>query len=529
MESSPLMLLLPELILTAGGCLVILLGINRKQQGSALSLPMTMVVLLAAGLAFGLGDRPTDVSPLPGLMLTPLAHFARGATLLMGVLFVLVNWQQPDRSERGDYGGMMLYSLLGAMLTASANDLLVLFLAIELVAVPTYILVALSRTDERASEGSLKYFFLGALSAAILAYGFSFLYGASGTTLMAGPSGPSFQGLMDDSSSFRAMTLVGFVLAFGGLFFKIAAVPFHAYAPDVYEGAASPLTGLLGFLPKFAGFVALIKLMAAVGWQLPTGLMWLLWVVAAASMTVGNVLALLQSNVKRILAYSSISHTGYMMIGLLVGPAIGGGPLKDGVAALLFYIVVYGVMNLGAFAVLACVEVNDRAAETLDDLSGLNRRHPWLAFVLALSVFSLMGFPPTAGFIGKVFLFTGAFSLEATHPWRGPLIALTIIAVLNTAVGAAYYLRIAAACYLGSEKVPAQPVGGRLLRLGVAICGTGVVVLFALPAPLKTQAEIASLGTRGQVVHAESGESPQPAIAGRDVSASPVPAPQPNP
>lgn len=520
MDGASLLVMLPELILIGGACLVLLVGVPRRGRGSALVLPLALGVLLAACLAFCLGNRPVGVSPFPGLLLSPLSHFVRGAALLVGVLILLVNWHQPERTERGDYSGMILFSLSGVLLTACANDLLVLFLALELVSIPTYVLVALSRTDDRAPEGSLKYFFLGSLAAAILAYGFSFLYGVVGSTVLAASQGPSLHDLATLNGSIGGIALIGLVLAFGALFFKIAAVPFHAYAPDVYEGAASPITGLLGFLPKLAGFVALIKISAALDWHLPDSLAWMLWLVAAASMTVGNVLALLQTNVKRILAYSSIAHTGYMLIGLLVGPAIAEGPFKDGVAALLFYIVVYGVMNLGAFAVLAALEVEGRSAETLEGISGLNRRHPWLACVLALSVFSLMGFPPTAGFIGKLFLFTGAFSTEAGHPFRGPLIVLTVIAVVNTAISAAYYLRIAAACYLGESKKVVRPTGGLLLRFGIAACSLSIVALFLIPGRLADQAGIAGAATSTTAVAAEgatgSGSPPAPVLASDD-------------
>jgi NADH-quinone oxidoreductase subunit N len=288
------------------------------------------------------------------------------------------------------------------MLTASADDLVVLFFALELVSVPTYILVALSRTDRRASEAALKYFFLGAMAAAITVYGLSFLYGITGTTIMSHGADHTIASYFNSQRELSTYALVGLVLVFAGLCFKVAAVPFHAYAADVYEGAASGITGLLGFLPKLAGFVAMIKIFAVCGWQIPGPVMWMLWIVAALTMTVGNTLALLQTNVKRTLAYSSIAHTGYMLIGLLVGPLAGAGPMHDGIAAILFYITVYGVMNLGVFAVLTNLSVKGKPVETLDDLAGISQTAPFSALAMAICVFSLMGFPPTAGFLGKV-------------------------------------------------------------------------------------------------------------------------------
>jgi NADH-quinone oxidoreductase subunit N len=210
-------------------------------------------------------------------------------------------------------------------------------------------------------------------------------------------------------------------------------------------------------------------------------------------MTFGNVLALLQKNVKRMLAYSSIAHTGYMMIGLLVGPVAGKGPMHDGVAALLFYIAIYGAMNLGAFALLTAFRTRGRAMETLDDIAGLAVRAPLVALALAVCVFSLMGFPPTAGFIGKLYIFSSAFSLAESHPFHGPLIALAIIGVVNSAIAAAYYLRIVASAYLGTEPEQTEAAGGTAVRVGLAFCSIPLLVVFAWPASLARPARDATV------------------------------------
>ncbi|GAG13397.1 unnamed protein product, partial [marine sediment metagenome] len=267
-----------------------------------------------------------------------------------------------------------------------------------------------------------------------------------------------------------------------------AAVPFHVYAPDVYEGAAAPVTGLLGFFPKLAGFVALVKIFGALSWELPLSLQWMIWIVAAVTMTTGNVLALLQTNAKRMLAYSSIAHTGYMLIALLVGPVLGAGPLHDGVAALLFYVTIYGAMNLGAFALLSAFAVRGKPAETLDDLAGLARKAPLAGLAFAVCVFSLMGFPPTAGFLGKLYVFSSAFSLDATHPFHGPLIVLAVIGVLNSVIGAGYYLKLIGAVYLSDKQADLVPVGGTPVRWGLALCGIAMVVLFVWPSGLVNKA-----------------------------------------
>ena len=482
----------PELILLIASFGALFLGLAGSESARQWVSPLTCAAVVLALLVTLLGAGASQDVMGFGLRIGPLTHYVRVITLGIGTLIVLVNWHQPVAGERGEYMAMILYSLLGVLLTASANDMVVLFFAIELVSVPTYVLVALSRTDQRASEAAVKYFFLGALAAAILAYGLSFLYGVAGTTRLHTPSAGAVLAGASAATDVGAYFLIGMLLVIAGLAFKIAAVPLHVYAADVYEGAASPITGMLAFVPKLAGFVALIKVFSACAWALPPSLMWVLWLMAAATMTVGNVLALLQHNVKRMLAYSSIAHSGYMLIALLVGPIAGEGPMKDGVAALLFYIGVYGAMNLGVFALLSAFKSADREIETLDDLSGLAVRAPLAAFALAVCVFSLMGFPPTAGFLGKLYIFSSAFSLPSTHAFQGPLVALAIIGVVNSAIAAAYYLRIVSAVYMGAEIEPVAPVARRPVRLCLALCAVPMLLLFIWPAALASPARHAT-------------------------------------
>ena len=482
--------LAPEWVLGIGACVVLVVGMLGRPAGRFAAL--FSVLCVGAALAWSLRSDFPAGEVAPGVWLTPLTFYARVIALSMGLLILLVNWNQPDLRERGEYFSMILFSLLGVLLTASANDWVVLFFAVELVSIPTYILVALSREDRRSSEAAIKYFFLGALSAALLVLGLVFLYGATGTTaihkIVEGSGVPLIQG----GAAMTALSTIGLLLVVGGLAFKTAAVPFHAYVADVYEGAASPVAGMLGFVPKFAGFLALIKVLTSIGWNIPTELMWLLWVMAAATMTVGNVLALLQRNVKRMLAYSSVAHTGYMLIALLVGPVAGQGPMHDGVAALLFYVAVYGAMNLGVFALLGAFKSGQRDAETLDDIAGLARRSPGAALGLAVCAFSLMGLPPTAGFLGKLYVFSSAFSLPDTHPMHGAMIVLAVIGVINSAIGAAYYLRIVAALYMGGECKETVPAGGAPIRVGLGLCALAMIAMFAWPSVLSREASQAT-------------------------------------
>ena len=508
-------LLAPEICMIGGACLLFLIGVSKSALTRSLTAPLAVVVVILAMIAtyrFGqplnIYGQPLHPAPPAELAFSSLTWYVRWIALLVGSLILLINWQVPAENERGEFFGLILCSMTGVMLTGSANDLVVLFLALELVSVPTYVLVALSRTDQRASEGAMKYFFLGALAAAVTVYGFSILYGSGGTTLLYSTSTTSIADQFSGGQSMGTYTLLGMLFAFAGLSFKVAAVPFHAYAPDVYEGAASPVTGLLGFLPKAAGFVAMIKLLSTCNWQLPDALMWLLWIVAAATMTVGNVLALWQNNVKRMLAYSSIAHSGYMLIGLLVGPVLGTGPMRDGVAALLFYLVIYGIMNLGAFGVLANLSRKGQPVETLDDLAGVSRRTPLSAIGLVVCAFSLMGFPPTAGFLGKVYVFSSALSVGEGHSFHGPLVVLVVIAVINSAIGAAYYLRIAAACFLREPTEEVQSVGGVTMHWAITVCAVAMIVLFVRPNAVVRQAQLAtqelSPDSGSMVAHADA-------------------------
>ena len=288
--------------------------------------------------------------------------------------------------------------------------------------------------------------------------------------------------------------------------FKIAAVPLHFYIADVYEGAASPVAGLLGFVPKLAGLVAIFKIITLARWQTTDGaLFWILWIVAVLSMTVGNVLALRQTNIKRLLAYSGVAHSGYMLVGILAGPDAGEGILGNGTGAVLYYVIIYGIANLGAFALLGLLHVRGRPCETLRDVAGLLRYYPSVALLMALAMFTLMGLPTTPGFWGKMSIFGSALAAADGAAHQSWIIALVIIAVLNSALAAAYYLRVIAAVLLFESDEPAEPSPREAPMMGALLCGFLLLGFAFYPRPLLRMGDTATeaLLTPPEVVRIE--------------------------
>lgn len=489
----------PEITLLAGACVCMLIGLSPSAWLRKLPAWIAAGSLLVAGTI--LCYSPTaESTALPLAIPTSLAPFVKLAILGVGLLLLLVTsgvpegLQQtrdaeahkaqgkpfePGNTLRGEFFAFFLLSLTGAMLCAAAEDLVWLFLALELTSLPTYVMVATTRDRADAQEAAVKYFFLGALAAAVFLYGFTLIYGATGSTqyheIYAYLAHQTATG-----GGISPLFIVGMVLAIIGVSFKIAAVPMHFYTADVYQGAAAPVTAFLAFVPKMAGFVSLLGLLgltAALDVQHRQPVIWLLWTMAVLTMTVGNVLGLLQTNVKRVLAYSSIAHTGYMLVGLIVVVTASNTaltdaqqPLGNGTAALVFYLIAYGLATLGAFAVLGSVTSRSEEAQTFDDIAGLGRQNPLLGVIMIISILSLVGLPPLVGFLGKIYLFGSA--IQHGYVW------LVVIAVLNSAVSAVYYLRIASACYFSqpnpqthTEVQPARRLGAALAALAALVLG----------------------------------------------------------
>jgi NADH-quinone oxidoreductase subunit N len=404
--------------------------------------------------------------------------------MLAGIVLVLINWNEVEDTFSAEFHGVLLMIGAGVSLAAAANDLIVLFLALELVSIPTYVFLYLPRRERANPEATTKYFLLSIFSSAIMLYGFSFLYGAVGSTHL-GAIHSALRNFPASQSPSILLIAAGCIVA--GLSFRVTAVPFHFYAPDVFQGSHAGAAALLAFVPKIAGFVALYRIIHFEGNnELPANSaeslrVWcetLFWLMAVASMIIGNVLALLQRDLKRLLAYSSVAHAGYMLVGLAAGhqrTAVGG------TAALLFYLVAYGATISGVFGMLVLLRRGGRAVTTIDDLAGLGQTQPAAAAVLMLLLFSLTGLPPTGGFIGKLNLLMAAWS-QGTRASE----ILAIVLALNAAVAAGYYLRVVAAMYLRPPvAAPAVETSRQLpAYVGVALCLVVSIGLFFFPGAL---------------------------------------------
>jgi NADH-quinone oxidoreductase subunit N len=369
------------------------------------------------------------------------------------VIFLSVRYMEIEGEHRGEYYSLMLFATVGMMFMACGNDLVVLFVGLETMALSFYVLAGFLRKDKRSNEGALKYLLLGAFSSGMLAYGFSILYGIAGSTNLS-----VIQKAVALRPNGDVLVLLALVTTSAGLFFKIAAVPFHQWAPDVYEGAPTSITAYLSVASKTASFALLLRVFlvpfasARPNWEL------LLAVIAVASMTIGNFAAITQTNVKRLLAYSSIAHVGYILLGLVSGNATG---LK-GVA---YYLLAYAFMNTGAFAIVILLRRKGVIGDELEDLNGLSERNPGAALMMLIFLVSLAGIPPTAGFVGKLFIF---WSLIETQHYL-----LAVFAALYIVPAVYYYMRLAVAMYM-SESVdqtrPAiSPAQGFALALAIVI------------------------------------------------------------
>lgn len=430
-----------------------------------------------------IGDRAAFISG--PVIVDYLGYVLRLTALLVGVLFTLVAARTVRADLASEYFGTLMLLVVGIMLVARANDLVLLFVSLELISIPTYVLLYLGRRDRVTAEAAAKYFFLSIFSSAILLYGLSFLYGVTGTTVLMSSTGQTGLGptlaTLTGSIGSSGFLPLAMVLVAAGLGFKMAAVPFHFYAPDVYQGATNGNAGLLAVAPKLGGLAALIRVLVVAmpdsshfAWQL-------LLVMTVATMTLGNICALWQKNVRRLMAFSSIAHAGYMLIGVTVAAGTSDAA-NGGIAAAVLYVIVYTLASAGTFAALAYLGGIEREVNNLEDISGLAQQRPMVAAVIAVCMFSLAGIPPLAGFWGKLSLFAGAIraaTAGSTTPettsialWMS---VLAVAGALNAAIAAAYYLRVIAVMYFGVSQRQHGGEGGWGAAAAM-IAATGLVL-----------------------------------------------------
>lgn len=480
--------LLPEIIVVVTGLLVLLLDLVVDDK-RALGWFSLVGVALAGVWGYVLRGLPgfdpafQSMARTDGYSLSFNLIFL--ATAALSIL-VALGYLGVNGLQRGEYYALLLFSTSGMMFMGAATDLMVVFLGLEIMSIALYVLAGFNRADPRSGEAAMKYFVLGAFASAFFLYGVALIYGATGSTnfdaihdVLIIPRGAS--GAAGAPYSRDPMALVGLGLLLTGFAFKVAAVPLQWWTPDVYQGAPTPATAFMSVGAKAAAFAAFGRILLvafspafALDWQAA------LAVLAALTMTVGNVAALAQKDVKRMMGYSSIAHAGYLMIGLAAGSV-------SGVRAILFYLMIYVFMNIGAFAVIGALEQRAAVGNALGDYAGLSRRYPWLAAVMAVFLFSLTGLPPLAGFWGKFYLFQAA--VEANLGW------LAVIGVINSAISAFYYLGVVVQMYMRDARPSPAPVNlTAAINLAVGIAVILVVLIGLFPASLVDLAALGGLG-----------------------------------
>ncbi len=394
--------------------------------------------------------------------------------LVSTILVTLISINYLDRNDKrqGEYYVLILLATLGMMLMASGNELIVVFLGLELMSLSLYVLAGYFRSIQVSSEAGMKYLLLGAFASGFFLYGIALIYGGAGTTSI-----PEIASELEAGGKSPLM-LAGMFLLIVGFGFKVALVPFHQWAPDVYEGAPTPIAAFISAGPKAAGFAAFLRIFTGALESLQPEWIVVVVILAALTMTVGNVIATAQSNIKRMLAYSSVAHAGYVLVGLAAAN-------KDGISSAMLYLFIYCVMNIGAFAAVILARTEDGENLRIADYAGLGFRKPLLALFMTIMLLSLAGFPPTAGFVGKFYVFRSA--VDAGHTW------LVVVAAINTAISAFYYLRVVVTMYM---KEPEEELDFHaypsLLVFALLLVTIGVVLIGVLPSYFLAPAQIST-------------------------------------
>ena len=434
-------------------------------SGSAIILVYALVLTLNTDGALAL---PFNAS-YPLMVMDRVTQFLIAVVLVGATLTVLVSskFLVDLGTSYGEYYALVLSSVVGMMFLVAATDLMMLFLSLELMSIPVYALAGIRRSSLRSNESALKYFLIGSFASAILLYGSALLYGATGSL--------SIYAIGDGFDPENPMAMLGAGLVLAALGFKIASVPFHQWAPDAYEGAPTTVSAFMATAVKVAAFGALLRIVGIALQPAADSIYTIIWVLAALSMTVGNVMAIIQRNAKRMLAYSSVAHAGYLLVGVLVGGTMGH-------SAVLFYLLVYTFMTIGAFTVVAILAKDGEEYDRIDDLAGLITTRPFPAVVMAICMFSLAGIPFTAGFMGKFQLFLAAIE-GGTLTADTSLYAIAIIGVLNSGISLAYYLRVPMVMFMQQPQREA-PAQGQLTffeYVVLGLCGAATLLLGVVP------------------------------------------------
>ena len=486
-----LTLIAPELIVGIAGVLAMLIDAFAPKNQRWITGSLSIVALLAAGAsAIWLWTAtPTLRAAFNGMIV--LDELRLSFTLvfvIVGLLTILIanSWMEVEKLPAGEFHSLLLFATCGMMLMASAGDLVIVFLGLEILSIATYVLAGFRRTDTRSNESALKYFILGSFASAFLLYGIALVYGATATGADSpGTTNIAAIAVRANQSLYPPLLLAGAAMMLVGFGFKIATAPFHVWTPDVYEGAPTPVTAFMAAGPKAAGFASFVRVFLF-AFPIATGVAgtaayahqaWLtaLAVMAVLTMTIGNVVAIVQNNVKRMLAYSSIAHAGYALVGFV---AAGAAPTPEersaAMSAVAFYLLTYAVMNMGAFAIITLIAQRGDRRTSVDDYNGIGFASPVLAFSLSIFLLSLLGMPLTAGFMGKIVVFSAA--LRQGYVW------LVVIGVLNTAISAYYYLRLIIVMFFRERtaewEVPRIPLS---IALALVLTIIGVFYLGLFP------------------------------------------------
>ena len=459
-QASDYLRILPELILTIVGMVVMMADPLLAPKASRRPLGVIALLGALAAAVASVAIAPYSGDAFFGMVrLDQFSIFFHFLIAVISAVIILASFEYLDvqHIRRGEYYGLILFGAVGMMLMSSATELVLIFIALEISSISTYILAGFRRRFAISSESSLKYFLLGSFATAFFLYGIALMFGATGST--------SIPVIAQQLHSGHAPVLafVAIALMFVGIGFKLAAAPFHIWTPDVYEGAPSPIVGLMSTAPKAAAFAVLLRIFFAGN---APGWFWLVWTSAALSMTLGNIGALVQHNVKRLLAYSSIAHAGYLLIAFL-GPAAENHQL--GISAAIFYTASYAAMNVGAFCIVSHLAGSNERTVTLDDYAGLSRRAPWLAAMLSIFMLSLIGIPATGGFFAKFYVFNAAL--------KANLVGITVIGVINSAIAAYYYLRVIVVMYM-RESTEEAPLGPLPASMNAAIAFSALITIY---------------------------------------------------